>query len=70
MSLVTFRRGGRLYKYFLLVLRLELGQELHQSLSALDGHGVVHAGAQAAHGLVTLQVVVAGGLGGGHHPLC
>ena len=49
----------------LLVLGLELLQELHQSLSALDGHSVIHAGAEAAHGLVTLEVIIAGSLGGG-----
>ena len=42
------------------VLGLKLLQELHQRLGALDGHGVVHGGAQTAHGLVTLQVVVTG----------
>ena len=47
------------------MLGLELGQELDESLRALDGHGVVNAGAQTANALVALEVVVTGSLGGG-----
>ena len=47
------------------MLGLELGQELDESLRALDGHGVVNAGAQSADALVALEVVVTGSLGSG-----
>ena len=33
----------------------------------LLGHGIIDGRPQAAHALVALQVVEAGGLGGGHH---
>ena len=49
------------------MLSLELGEELHQSLHTLLGHGVIDGGPETAHRLVALQVVEAGLLGGGHH---
>ena len=51
----------------LLVLGLELFQELYQSLGAFDGHGIIDACAEAAHGLVALEIIVPCGLGGGDH---
>ena len=48
-------------KQLLGVLGLKLLQELDESLSALDGHGVVNAGAQTADALVALS---GGGLRG------
>jgi hypothetical protein len=44
---------------------LVLLQEVNQGLDAFLGHGVVDGGAQAADGLVALEVVKAGCLGGG-----
>ena len=52
-------------KQLLGVLGLKLLQELDESLSALDGHGVVNAGAQTADALVALEVIVTGSLGSG-----
>ena len=50
-----------------LMLSLELGEELYQSLHTLLGHGVIDGGPETTHGLVALQVIEAGLLGGGHH---
>ena len=50
-------------KQLLGVLGLKLLQEFDESLSALDGHGVVNAGAQTADALVALEVIVTGSLG-------
>ena len=47
------------------MLCLELLQALHQGFDAVLGHGVVDGGAQAADGLVALQVLEAGLLGVG-----
>ena len=47
------------------MLGLKLLQELDESLSALNGHGVVNAGAQTADALVALEVIVTGSLSSG-----
>ena len=54
----------RMNKLFAVVF-FEILQECDQRLNALLGHGVVDGGAQAADGLVALEVVKACSLGGG-----
>ena len=52
-------------KFLYLRARPRLLQEFDESLSALDRHGVVNAGAQTADALVALEVIVTGSLGSG-----